>query len=85
MSLFVVWGGTTNRLFFIDEGEVEEMRFPLLRDEEGNAVRAVCDLCGSEIYEEEAFYRVNGENICDDCVADYARHLLARFREDRRE
>ncbi len=57
------------------------MRFPLQRENDGSAVRALCDLCGGEIYWGEAFYRVDGETICVDCVADYARGLLAPYRE----
>lgn len=57
------------------------MRFPLMYEEDGSTVRAVCDLCGGEIYQEETFYRVDGETVCEDCVADYARGLLAPFRE----
>ena len=48
------------------------MRFPILREADGSAVRAICDLCGGEIYDEEPFYRVDGENVCNDCVGDYA-------------
>lgn len=58
------------------------MKFPLLREEDGSAVRAICDLCGGEIYMEEDFYRVDGENICENCVEDYARHILAPFRQE---
>lgn len=57
------------------------MRFPLLYEEDGSTVRTICDLCGGEIYWGEAFYCVNGETICEDCVAGYARGLLAPFRE----
>lgn len=61
---------------------VKQMRFSVLREENGSAVRTVCDLCGREIYFDEIFYCVDGENICDDCVADYARRELAPFREE---
>lgn len=61
------------------------MRFPILREADGSAVRAICDLCGDEIYDEEPFYRVDGENVCNDCVGDYARRILAPFREEGRE
>ena len=60
------------------------MRFPILREADGRAVRAICDLCGGEIYDEEPFYRVDGENVCNDCVGDYARRVLAPFREEGR-
>ncbi|MDO4810744.1 MAG: hypothetical protein Q3985_02245 [Eubacteriales bacterium] len=60
------------------------MRFPLLCEEDGSSVCAVCDICGSEIYRDEAFYRLNGETVCDDCVGDYARLFFAPFREDGR-
>lgn len=58
------------------------MRFPVLREEDGSAVRGICDLCGREIYRRETFYRVDGENICEECVEDYARRMLAPFREE---
>lgn len=58
------------------------MRFPLLYEENGCTVRAVCDLCGGEIGWEEPFYRMDGENVCDDCVGDYARQILAPFRQE---
>lgn len=60
------------------------MRFPLQRENDGSAVRALCDLCGGEIYWGEAFYRVDGETVCEDCVGDYARRILAPFREEGR-
>lgn len=60
------------------------MRFPILREADGSAVRTTCDLCGGEIYAEETFYRVDGETVCDNCVGDYARRVLAPFREEGR-
>lgn len=58
------------------------MRFPLQCEEDGSSVRTVCDLCGREIYWNEAFYRMDGETVCDDCVGDCARQILAPFRKE---
>lgn len=58
------------------------MRFPLLYEENGTAVRTVCDLCGGEIYWGEIFYRMDGETVCEDCIDDYARQILASFRQE---
>lgn len=29
-----------------------------------------CEQCGSEIYEGETMYVINGENICENCITD---------------
>lgn len=58
------------------------MRFPLRYEEDGRAVRTICDVCGGEIDWDEAFYRVDGETVCEDCVGDYARQILAPFRQE---
>ena len=42
-------------------------------------VCACCDQCGGEIYCGEGYYRINGENVCEDCFVDYARSLLRPF------
>lgn len=44
-------------------------------------VCACCDRCGGEIYEGEGYYCINGEVVCEDCLADYARSLLAPYYE----
>jgi alkyl hydroperoxide reductase subunit AhpF len=31
-----------------------------------------CKYCGGEIYEGENYYAINGENICVDCLRDFA-------------
>lgn len=58
------------------------MRFPLLYEEDGGAVRTTCDLCGGEIRWNESFYRMDGETVCEDCVGDYARQILAPFHQE---
>ena len=37
----------------------------------------VCDLCGGEIYQGQAYYRINGRTVCRDCLADYAESYFA--------
>lgn len=44
-----------------------------------DGVYACCDQCGGEIYMGEAYHRINGENVCEDCFEDYARLLLRPF------
>ena len=34
-------------------------------------VCACCDQCGGEIYCGEEYYRINGENVCEDCFVDW--------------
>ena len=36
-----------------------------------------CDLCGGEIYQGQAYYRINGRTVCRDCLADYAESYFA--------
>lgn len=43
-------------------------------DREG--VWAECDLCGREIGWGESYYRVGGENVCRNCLADFAAQIL---------
>ena len=43
---------------------------------EDREVEILCDRCGEEIYDGEEYYRVDGQIICTDCVAEYARRLL---------
>ena len=42
-------------------------------------VSAECALCGGEIYRGEAYYYINGQTVCWDCLADYAAQALAPF------
>ena len=44
-----------------------------------DGVCACCDQCGGEIYTGEEYYRINGENVCEDCFCDFARTLLRPF------
>lgn len=49
-------------------------------EEDGSREAAECDLCGGTIYQGQSYYRVNGEVICEDCLGDYARRMLAPWR-----
>ena len=40
---------------------------------------AECEMCGGEIYRGEAYYYINGDAVCRDCLADYARRVFAPF------
>ena len=51
------------------------MRFPIYDD----VPVAGCDLCGGELYRDETAYRINGETICPDCLADYARQVFSLY------
>ena len=53
------------------------MRFPRIYEEDGCCTAAVCDLCGGEIYQGQAYYRINGRTVCRDCLADYAESYFA--------
>lgn len=53
------------------------MRFPRIYEEDGCCTAAVCDLCGGEIYQGQAYYRINGRTVCQDCLADYAESYFA--------
>ena len=46
------------------------MRFPRIYEEDGCCTAAVCDLCGGEIYQGQAYYRINGrtESYFADCL-----------------
>lgn len=50
------------------------MRYVPLRE---RGPRTECSLCGRDIEWGQRFYRVNGQDICVDCLADYAGYLLA--------
>ena len=56
------------------------MRFPRCREEDGTMIAAECELCGGEIaYGEECWF-INGQVICEDCLADFARRYFAPHR-----
>ena len=55
------------------------MRFPRIYEEDGCCTAAECDLCGGEIYRGRRYYRINGQTVCPDCLADYARAVFAGF------
>ena len=55
------------------------MRFPRIYEEDGGRTAAECDLCGGEIYRGRRYYRINGQTVCPDCLADYARAVFAGF------
>ena len=38
-----------------------------------------CDLCGGELRRGERYYRISGENVCRDCLADFAAQILAAY------
>ena len=43
----------------------------------------LCTLCGQAVPEGEEYWYRNGEQVCPDCLADYARGELAPFRQIR--
>lgn len=55
------------------------MRFPRIYEEDGCCTAAECDLCGGEIYRGRRYYRINGQTVCPDCLADYARAVFTGF------
>ena len=55
------------------------MRFCAIREEDGAVQEAECHLCGAEIYAQEEYYRINGEDICCACLEDYAKRVFASF------
>lgn len=32
-----------------------------------------CDKCGDGIYEGDAYYKIDGNNVCDNCLENYRR------------
>ena len=40
---------------------------------------AECSLCGGEIGWGQRYYRVGGENVCRQCLADFAAQILAAY------
>ncbi len=55
------------------------MRFPIVKEEDGECIVAVCHLCGGEICAGEEYYQRDGEIICRMCLEDYARRCMAPF------
>ncbi|MBQ1674690.1 MAG: hypothetical protein II069_01440 [Oscillospiraceae bacterium] len=53
------------------------MKLPIHRD----APAVFCDLCGTELPPGGDCYRINGETVCPDCLAEYARQVFAPYRE----
>lgn len=43
---------------------------------------ALCDCCGSEIYQGEPCYYVNGAWICPDCAPDFALAMLGPYKTE---
>ncbi|MGL5676818.1 MAG: hypothetical protein ACRDDX_10425 [Cellulosilyticaceae bacterium] len=37
----------------------------------------ICDGCCADIYLGESYYKIDGENICDDCLKEY----MKRYKE----
>lgn len=57
------------------------MRIYGIREEDGRCGPAAeCELCGGEISRGQPHYRIHGQIICEDCLGDYARGLLAAWR-----
>lgn len=44
-----------------------------------------CDHCGGEIYKGEIYYRIDGENIHKDCLAEFAEDYFEYCREEAEE
>ncbi|MBE6918725.1 MAG: hypothetical protein E7469_03450 [Ruminococcaceae bacterium] len=55
------------------------MRFAMIHEADGSAVRQQCSLCGDAIYVGEDYYQVNGQVFCESCLEDYARAYFAPF------
>lgn len=45
----------------------------------GDKPCAVCSRCRGELFWGEEVWRLNGETVCSDCFADFARAELAPF------
>ena len=44
-----------------------------------------CSFCGSELYESDEFYAVNGLTVCEACLPRFAREEYRSFRLSGRE
>lgn len=55
------------------------MRLPLPYEEDGSVAMYECSLCGGELYMGQTCYFINGEAVCEDCLADYARQFFGGF------
>lgn len=55
------------------------MRMSRIREADGTVTAAQCRLCGAEIYGGGAYYQVNGQVFCPDCLEEYARGYFAPF------
>jgi len=49
------------------------------RKQKQDAVWGYCDLCDRELQKGERYYRVNGENVCRHCLAEFAAQILAAY------
>lgn len=49
-----------------------------------DVIFAHCDRCGGEIYEGDTYYAVDGQNICVDCLRDFASDYFADCVEEAR-
>ncbi len=49
-----------------------------------DVIFAHCDRCGDEIYEGDTYYAIDGENICVDCLRDFASDYFADCVEEAR-
>ena len=56
------------------------MRFARVREEDGRLWVGECELCGSDIGCGQEYYLLNGQVICEDCLADFARRYFAPYR-----
>lgn len=53
------------------------MRFPRVREEDGRLLQGECELCGGDICAGQDYYLINGQVICEDCLAAYAQRYFA--------
>ena len=49
-----------------------------------DVIFAHCDRCGGEIYEGDTYYAIDGQNICVDCLRDFASDYFADCVEEAR-
>lgn len=47
--------------------------------EEEESVVATCAMCECNLYEGEEVYEINGEYICENCIADYYEEFKTRL------